>query len=389
MPFAPGTKLGPYEILAPLGAGGMGEVYRARDNRLDRIVAIKVLPERLCSEFRSSAALGSRSSRHLQALTSQYLHSLRCWSPGRNGFSGHGICGRKTLRDLLASSTLSMRRLISIAVQIAEGLAKAHESGIIHRDLKPENLMISPDVVKILDFGLAKLGSEEEELDDGTATTNLPGQGEILGTFRYMSPEQASGRTLDFRSDQFSFGLVLYEMATGNHPFQRKTPSQTLLAIITEDPKSISSLNPEVPPPLSWVVERCLAKEPEKRYFSTLDLVRDLTAIRDRLSDLQSRRPESRTHNLPVLTTAFIGREKELAAVRQLLLRDDVRLVTSTGPGGIGKSRLAIEVARDVADRFSSGACLVPLAAVTDPHSIALVIASRLSGFVKPRAYHH
>ncbi len=378
MPFAPGTKLGPYEILAPLGAGGMGEVYRARDNRLDRIVAIKVLPERLSQNSDLRQRL-DREARVISKLSHPNICTL--YDVGHQegtDFLVMEFVEGKTLRDLLASSTLSMRRLISIAVQIAEGLAKAHESGIIHRDLKPENLMISPDVVKILDFGLAKLGSEEEELDDGTATTNLTGQGEILGTFRYMSPEQASGRTLDFRSDQFSFGLVLYEMATGNHPFQRKTPSQTLIAIITEEAKSISSLNPEVPPPLSWVVERCLAKEPEKRYFSTLDLVRDLTAIRDRLSDLQSRRPESRTYNLPVLTTAFIGREKELAAVRQLLLRDDVRLVTVTGPGGIGKSRLAIEVARDVADHFSSGACLVPLAAVTDPHSIALVIAQTL-----------
>ena len=357
----------------------MGEVYRARDNRLDRTVAIKVLPERLSQ----NADLRQRLDREARAI-SKLSHPNICTlhdighQEGTDFLVMEFVEG-KTLRELLASAMLSMRRVISIAVQIAEGLAKAHEAGIVHRDLKPENLIVSPDVVKILDFGLAKLEPDGNDLADTSATScNLTVQGEIVGTFRYMSPEQANGRTLDFRSDQFSFGLVLYEMATGKHAFQRATLAQTLLAIIKDEPKSISSLNPEVPPPLCWVIERCLAKEPEKRYFSTLDLVRDLTAIRDRLSDLQSSRAESRPNNLPVMTTAFIGRDKELAAVRQLLLRDDVRLVTVTGPGGMGKSRLAIEVARDMADYFSSGAYLVPLAAVTDSSLIVLVIAQTL-----------
>ena len=200
----------------------------------------------------------------------------------------------------------------------------------------------------------------------------------LLGTFRYMSPEQASGHTLDFRSDQFSFGLLLYEMASGKHPFQKNAFTETLVAIIHEEPKPISLLNPEIPPPLSWVIERCLAKAPENRYFSTRDLVRDLMAIRDRLSDLSHKRPENRPSNLPVPSTAFVGRDKELSAVTQLLLRPDIRLATVSGPGGIGKSRLAIEVAREMADHFPSGVYFVPLAAVTDHNLVALAIAQTL-----------
>ena len=193
-----------------------------------------------------------------------------------------------------------------------------------------------------------------------------------------MSPEQADGRRADFRSDQFSFGLVLYEIVTGKRAFRRSTAAETLVAILREQPESMGSLNPEVPPPLCWVVERCLAKEPEKRYFSTRDLARDLAAIRDRLLALQQRYPETRPSNLPPPGSAFVGRDKELAAAKELLLRPEVRLVTVTGPGGIGKSRLALEVARDMVEQFPSGVYFVALAAVNDPSSIANVIAQTL-----------
>jgi predicted ATPase/serine/threonine protein kinase len=378
MSVAPGTKLGPYEILSPLGAGGMGEVYRARDSRLDRLVAIKVLPEHLSQDphLRHRLENEARAVSKLSHPNICTLHDI-----------GHH-CGidflvlefieGQTLRQLLASGAPPVSKVISIAVQIADGLAKAHESGVIHRDLKPENIIVSPQAVKILDFGLAKLHLVSQETDDASLTTSEETQsGVIAGTLRYMSPEQANGRTVDFRSDQFSFGLVLYEMITGKHAFRKMAQAQTLLAISQEDPKPIASLNPQAPPPLCWVVERCLAKEPEKRYFSTRDLLRDLTAIQDRLADLQSRRQEARPSNLPVSTTAFVGRSRELAAVKQLLLRPDVRLVTITGPGGIGKSRLAIEVARD-AVHFASGAYFVPLAAVTDCSLIILAIAQTL-----------
>jgi len=357
----------------------MGEVYRARDSRLGRTVAIKVLPERLSQnpDLRQRFEREARTISNLSHPNICTLHDVG-HQEGIDFLVLEFVEG-KTLRELLVSGILPIGKVIPISVQVAEGLAKAHDSGVIHRDLKPENLMVSPQGVKILDFGLAKLGLDAKDPPDACTTTSSRTQpGMLLGTLKYMSPEQASGRPLDFRSDQFSFGLLLYEMVTGRHPFQKASPVQTLVAIVQEEPKSIASLNPEVPPPLCWVVERCLAKEPENRYFSTRDLVRDLTASRDRLSDLRFHRPETRPSNLPVPSTAFIGRDQELAAVKQLLLRSDVRLVTVTGPGGIGKSRLAVEVARDMAGHFSGGVYFVPLAAVTDPSLVTLAIAQTL-----------
>jgi predicted ATPase/predicted Ser/Thr protein kinase len=379
MSLDPGTKLGPYEILSPLGAGGMGEVYRALDSRLGRNVAIKVLPQRLSqkTDLRERLEHEARTISKLSHPNVCTLHDIG-HEQGMDFLVLEFVEG-KTLRKLLETGVLSIRKAIPIAVQVAEGLAKAHELGIIHRDLKPENLIVSNETVKILDFGLAKLALRDEELSSTCATATVQTEpGMIVGTLGYMSPEQAGGRPLDFRSDQFSFGLVLYEMATGKRPFQRKTHAQTLLAIATEEPEPIGSLNHEVPPPFAWVVERCLAKEPEKRYFSTSDLARDLAAIRDRLVDLQRARPKTRPSNLPIPGSAFVGREKELAAAKELLLRREVRLVTVTGPGGIGKSRLALQLARDVARDFPSNVYFVPLAGFSDPSSIATVIAQTL-----------
>jgi predicted ATPase/serine/threonine protein kinase len=379
MPLAPGAKLGPYEILSPLGVGGMGEVYRARDCRLGRIVALKVLPERLSQ----NAELRQRLE-HEARTVSKLSHPNICtlYDIGHDegiDFLVLEFVEGPTLRRLIAEGIPPMRHVISIALQIAEGLAKAHEMGVIHRDLKPENIIVSAEAVKILDFGLAKLQLDnEQQYDTCDSATVLSEFGSISGTPRYMSPEQASGRSLDFRSDQFAFGLVLYELVTGKHAFRRATEAHTLSAISHEEPEPIGALNPQAPPPLCWVIERCLAKEPQQRYFSTNDLLRDLVAIRDRLSDLNANRRETRPSNLPVPTTAFVGRDKELTAVKQLLSRPDVRLVTVTGPGGIGKSRLAIEVARDLAEQFASGVYFVPLSAITDPGLIILTIAQTL-----------
>jgi len=379
MALAPGAKLGPYEIVSPAGAGGMGEVYRAIDTRLGRTVAIKVLPENL-----SRRCDVPRRLEHEARAISKLSHPNICTLHDIGQQDGIDFLvlefvEGKTLRQLLSANVLSMRRVIPIAVQIADGLAKAHEMGIIHSDLKPENVMVSGETAKILDFGLAKLTSGDGPQTDTHTTVAVQTQPEvILGTVGYMSPEQASARELDFRTDQFSFGLVLYEMATGKRPFQRKTQAQTLLAIVRDEPDPISSLNPEVPPPFCWVVERCLAKEPEKRYFSTRDLARDLLAIRDRLSDLQAKRPKAQPSHLPVPATGFVGREKELVASKELLQRSEVRLVTVTGPGGIGKSRLALELARDMIEDFPSGVYFIPLSAVSDAESITSAIAQTL-----------
>jgi predicted ATPase len=355
----------------------MGEVYRARDTRLGRTVAIKVLPQRF-SEVPELKQRFHHEARAISTLSHPNICALHDIGhhEGTDFLVLEFVEGH-TLRKILASGAPPVRRTLQIAVQVAEGLAKAHEAGIIHRDLKPENLMVSAEVVKILDFGLAKIGVGEEG-DTCTVASAQTEPGAILGTYKYMSPEQASGQPMNFQSDQFSFGTVLYEMATGKHPFQKSSLPQTLLAITRDEPKAIGSLNPEIPPPFCWVVERCLAKEPEKRYFSTRDLLRDLVAIRDRLTDLQPRPAETRPSNLPAPSALLIGREKELAAAKQLLLRRDVRLITVTGPGGIGKSHFATEAAREMVDDFPLGIYFVPLAAVNDANLVPSLIAQTL-----------
>lgn len=378
MALMAGMKLGPYEIVGPLGVGGMGEVYRATDTRLGRTVAIKVLPGHLSQKVEQRQRL-EQEARTISKLAHPNVCTLHDIGHHEGvDFLVLEFVEGKTLRELMTDGTLSMRKVVDIAVQIAEGLAQAHEAGIVHRDLKPENLMVSNGIVKILDFGLAKLEVVEES-DSNSTDIFESNPGVLMGTIQYMSPEQARGESLDYRSDQFSFGLVLYEMATGKRAFKRNTTSEALLAINAAEPEAIGALNPEAPPPLCWVVERCLAKDPEKRYTSTRDMARDLAELRTRLSDLQHRRPaETRATNLPVPGTAFVGRDKELAALKEVLLRADVRLVTVTGPGGIGKSRLALEVAREMGGEFSSGTYFVALAAVNEPEMIPFSIAQAL-----------
>jgi Tol biopolymer transport system component/predicted Ser/Thr protein kinase len=290
MPLSPGTRLGPYEIVSPLGAGGMGEVYRARDTRLGREVAVKVLlaevsaddsrRRRFEQEARSASALN-----HPNIVTVYDVGSV-----DSTIYLAMELVEGRTLRELLAEGALPSRKMLEVAVQVAEGLAKAHEAGLVHRDLKPENLIVSKDgFVKILDFGLAKL--TEQTSSDGLSAyptvAGAPGTvpGTVMGTVGYMSPEQASGRDVDFRSDQFSFGSILYELATGQRAFQRNTGAETLTAIIREEPVPFAQANPRVPAPVRWIVERCLAKEPEERFASTKDLARDLRSLRDHLSE--------------------------------------------------------------------------------------------------------
>jgi predicted ATPase len=379
MALPSGTKLGPYEIIELLGAGGMGEVYRGRDARLNRGVAIKILPSafstdrerlhRFEQEARSASALN-----HPNIIT---VHELG--QHGSTHYIAMELVEGKTLRDLLIPGLLSMRKVIEIAAQVADGLTKAHEAGISHRDLKPENLMVSHDgFVKILDFGLAKLASPRAEEESNNCTTGQTPAGLVLGTVGYMSPEQASGQRLDFRSDQFSFGLVLYEMVTGKRAFRRSTAAETLVAILREQPEPIGMQNRDAPAPLCWAIERCMAKEPDKRYATTRDLARELAAIRDRFSEKPVQQVEARPANLPTQRTGFVGREKEVAAAKELLLRQDVRLLTITGPGGIGKTRLAVEVASGLVESFPGGTHFVPLSSLSDPGLIASAIVQAL-----------
>ncbi len=362
MALCAGMKLGPYEILAPLGAGGMGEVYRARDTRLDRMVAIKILPpafggdERRLRRFEQEARAASALN-HPNIVT--IYERGQAGEPGQAAeaatyYIAMELVEGKTLRELLGPG-LTLKSAMDIAAQAADGLAKAHEAGIAHRDLKPENLMVSADgFVKILDFGLAKLDPQTPTSPNlATGTMGLTRPGQVLGTARYMSPEQARGLAADFRSDQFSFGLVLYEMVAGKRAFHRDTEAETVVAILREEPEPIALQRMDAPAPLCWAIERCLAKDPDKRYVSTRDLARELAAIRDHLRDnvaeKAARPQEAVAANLPVQRTGFVGREKEVAAAKELLMREGVRLVTVTGPGGIGKTRLAVEVASQLA----------------------------------------
>ncbi|MDQ2979154.1 MAG: protein kinase, partial [Acidobacteriota bacterium] len=286
------SRIGPYEVLGHLGAGGMGEVYRARDPRLGREVAVKVLPaesrqdrdrlKRFVSEAKAASALN-----HPNILT---VHDI---GEDENGpYMVTELVSGRTLRAMIEEGPIPASRAVDLMAQTLDGIAKAHEAGIVHRDLKPENLMVTRDgFVKILDFGLAKLVPAGFESSGGT---NLPTMtrgteaGTVLGTVGYMSPEQASGQLADFRSDQFSFGAILYEMAAGKRAFERPTPVQTLSAVIQEEPEPLGVIAPKTPTDLVGLVERCLAKDPDERYGSTKDLARDLAAMRDHPSGIST-----------------------------------------------------------------------------------------------------
>jgi hypothetical protein len=265
----------------------MGEVYRARDTKLGREVAIKVLPGEVSAD-RDRLARFEQEARAASALNHPNIVTIyEIGSDDSSSFISMELVQGKTLRDLLVEGPLPVKRLLALSAQMADGLARAHEAGIVHRDLKPENLMVTREgLVKILDFGLAKLvgapGAERSQLPTRAEPTR---SGIVLGTVGYMSPEQATGRPVDFRSDQFSLGSMLYEMATGKRAFSRGSAAETLAAIIREEPEPLRRLVPHAPIALGWVVERCLAKEPEERYASTQDLARDLAQLRHHVSE--------------------------------------------------------------------------------------------------------
>jgi serine/threonine protein kinase/Tol biopolymer transport system component len=297
-----GARLGPYEILSPIGAGGMGEVYRARDTRLGRAVALKLLPKELARDAVREARF-EREARSASALS--HANVVAVYDVGREGESLYlvtELVEGGNLRDLLDRGPVPVKRALELAAQIAAGLAAAHEQGIVHRDLKPENILLTKaGEAKIADFGLAKLAGPDTDADSRLPTSDglKTSEGMIMGTVAYMSPEQASGRSVDFRSDQFSFGSVLYELLTERSPFRRASAPETLAAILRDEPEPLERVNPSVPAHVSWILERCLAREPEQRYASTRDLARELALVREHLSDLSEQ---------PVLSAETSGR---------------------------------------------------------------------------------
>jgi Tol biopolymer transport system component len=278
MALTSGAKLGPYEIVALLGAGGMGEVYRARDSRLKREVAIKVLPQALSLD---ADRLRRFEQEALATAALNHPNILAVFDIGTSEGSPYVVSELlegETLRERLRSGPIGVRKALDHALQIAHGLAAAHEKGIIHRDLKPENLFLTKDGrVKILDFGLAKLTQAEPGAHTSLPTaTDGTEAGVVLGTAGYMSPEQVRGMALDARSDIFSFGAILYEMLSGKRAFHGDTPADTMSSILKEDPPDLNETNRSVSPALERIVQHCLEKNPESRFHSASDIAFDL-----------------------------------------------------------------------------------------------------------------
>lgn len=372
--IGPGSSLGPYCIEASVGTGGMGEVFRASDTRLARKVAIKAiragrssegLEPRFLGEARAASALN-----HPNIITIYDVGTVE----GQPYIVMEWIEGQ-TLRQKLTQGPLSIPEVFGIALQIVDALAAAHERGIIHRDLKPENIMVNASGrIKVLDFGIAKrISMPEDSTLDFVSRNTL---GFVVGTPGYMSPEQARGEPLDFRSDHFSFGAVLYELAAGRRAFAGNSIAEVQAAILLHQPEPLTSLNPQVPAPLQWVVERCLAKASRDRFETTEELRREFSAIVTRAGQLAAALPP--VNNIPTPRTALIGREAELSRLRDLVADPGLRILTLIGAGGIGKTRLAVELGRQVADQFAGGACFVQLEKVSDaslvPSEVALAL---------------
>src|SRR5436190_8675115 len=299
MSLPSGTKLGPYEIQSPLGAGGMGEDYRARDTRLGRDVALKILPESFARE-------GDRLHRFEQEARAvaalNHPNILAIFDTGQDNGSPYlvsELLEGETLRTVLDGGVLQQRKTIEYGVQIAQGLAAAHEKGIVHRDLKPENVFITKDGrVKILDFGLAKLAQKAAVADGVTLTSSHTAAGMVMGTASYMAPEQVRGDAADPRTDIFAFGAVLYEMLSGKRAFRRDTPAETMTAVLKEDPPELSDPGHPISPALDRIVRRCLEKNPEQRFQSAKDLSFALGALSGtdssgtaRISEIQRKLP--------------------------------------------------------------------------------------------------
>jgi Tol biopolymer transport system component/tRNA A-37 threonylcarbamoyl transferase component Bud32 len=288
----PPSRFGPYDVIGLLGNGGMGRVYRGRDPRLKRDVAIKVLTHAGTDPLRQQRFTGEAQA----ASALNHPNIVTVYDVGTHDgtpFIVSEVVEGTSLREMLGRGSLAITDVLDIGVQMADGLAAAHQAGIVHRDFKPENVMVTHDGrAKILDFGLALVGVRNgvlpSEMDLTVVDVTLTASGAIVGTVPYMSPEQARGAVVDYRTDQFSLGLTLYEMVTGRRAFSADTAPQILAAILDTEPAPIATLNPRVPAPVRWTIERCLAKDARRRYDATTDLARELRTLRERLPEFTS-----------------------------------------------------------------------------------------------------
>src|SRR5258708_4406712 len=301
-----GKRLGPYEIFSAIGAGGMGEVYRARDTRLDRIVAIKVLPTHLADR----SELRERFEREASTIASlNHTHICTLFDIGQQDgidFLVMEYLEGETLAQRLVKGSLPIQQVLQYAIEIADALDKAHRKGVTHRDLKPGNIMLTKTGTKLLDFGLAKLKQQTAPADMPlselpTAKDPLTSQGTIIGTLQYMAPEQVEGKEVDARTDVFAFGAVVYEMATGKRAFESKSQASLIGAILKREPLPMSSLQPMTPPALDCVVKKCMRKDRDDRWQSARDVTDELKWIAERGSQAGVSVPTAAAKGIPAL----------------------------------------------------------------------------------------
>jgi non-specific serine/threonine protein kinase len=357
-----GEKIGPYELLCEIGRGGMGVVYRVRDPRLDRFVALKFLPAHLRtdSEARRRFLAEAQAASALDHPNICTIYDIGDAEDGRH-FIAMAHYDGETLERKIDKGPMPIEDSVAIALQIAEGLGRAHEAGIIHRDIKPSNVMVtSRGEVKILDFGIAKL--------EGSTTLTEPGT--RVGTIAYMSPEQAQDENVDQRTDLWSLGVVLYEMVAGRRPFMGNRMAALLNAILHKDPPPLRTVREEAPEALERILMKALAKRPGERYSTAAEMLEEIHA-------LAGGAPSDRSSgNLPAPLTTFVGRKREIQQVASIL--SEARLLTLTGPAGTGKTRLSLEVARESAMDYEDGAHFVPLTHISDPSLVPSAIAHAL-----------
>src|SRR4051812_12519697 len=348
MALPTGTRLGPYEITGSLGAGGMGEVYRARDTRLDRTVAIKVLPALLASDSTFRARF-DREARAISALNHPHICTLH--DVGAEGSTSYLVMEHVDGQPL--AGPVPLERAIAMAIQICDALGAAHRGGIVHRDLKPSNILFSrsnPPQVKLLDFGLATRAEVHPSRATVATISALTGEHKIVGTPQYMAPEQIEGRDADTRTDIFALGCVLYELITGTRAFAGESPSAVMAAIIATEPRSLRELVPITPPMLEWIVMRCLAKAPDDRWQTVRDLRAALERVRREPAPGagQSSRAARRSWTVAAVAALLaIGASAWATATRRNATQPDARVVmfdfiaptTPTGPPAL---RLAI-----------------------------------------------
>ena len=412
-----GQTVAHYKVLRQLGSGGMGVVYEAEDIRLGRRVALKFLPEKLACDERALRRF-EREARAASSLNHPNICTIyEVEEHNHQPVIVMELLEGVSLKQRIQQGPIATDELLDFGIQTSDALAAAHAKGIIHRDIKPGNMLIvGYGRIKILDFGLAKVCAPHVVADQ-SEEESLTLDGVIPGTTSYMSPEQVRGEEIDARSDLFSLGVVLYEMATAQKPFVGKNRVLLMDAILNAKPTPVTKMNPSVPAALETIIARTLEKKRENRFQRAADicsdlkrlkgkpekapaavanpvpvmpnsrpagniftryLARELAAIRERFSEKPVKQVEARSANLPVQRTGFVGREKETAALKELLLRQNVRLVTVTGPGGIGKTRLVVQVATGLGDRFPGGVYFVPLSSLNDPGLIASMIVQTL-----------